>query len=111
VSKTFNPSDIFAMTSAEIRKRNTATNASDVDTVAEANIISTDERAIIDADEPKVKVALVRWAKGEQFHNKCSTYGNMTYSSNFHFCFSNHYRFPVNRNFLQRTVFPFLEAS
>jgi hypothetical protein len=99
------------MTAAEIRKRSTATNASDVDTVAEVNIISTDERAITDADEPKVKVALLRWAKGEQLYNKCSTYGNVTYSSNFHFCFSNRDRLPFNRNFLQRTIFPFLEAS
>jgi hypothetical protein len=76
------------MTAAEIRKRNTATNSSDVDTVAEVNIVTTDEIAIADADEPKVKAALVRWVKGKQLHNKCSTDGNVTYSSNFQFCFS-----------------------
>lgn len=70
------------MPAAEIRKRKTATDASDVDTVAEVKIVTTDEVAIIDSDEPKAKLALVRWVKGKQFQNQCEIGGYLHASQN-----------------------------
>ena len=72
------------MTAADIRKRKTTVNASDVDIVAEVNTVSTGDVAVIDSDEPKVKTTLVRWVKGTLSDNKCWTDGNISTFHNIH---------------------------
>lgn len=100
------------MTAAEIRKRNTTVNASDVDIVAEVNTVNTGEVAVIDSEEPKVKTTLVRWVKGTLSDNKCWTDGNIsTFHNIYNECFSNHYQLSFHRIFSQRIIFSFLEAS